>query len=48
MELIGTIKLPDGSTEHLTVQGDTYEDAKKMLGDSVPEGTKLIVIRTNK
>ncbi|MBO0910109.1 hypothetical protein [Arthrobacter sunyaminii] len=48
MELIGTVKLPDDSTEHLTVQGNTYDDAKKVLDDSIPEGTKLIAIRTNK
>ena len=48
MELLGTIKLPDGSTDHLTVQGETYEDAKKVLDDSLPEGTRLIAIRTNK
>lgn len=48
MELVGTVKLPDGSTEHLTVQGNTYDDAKKVLDDSLPEGTKLIAIRTNK
>lgn len=47
MELIGTLKLSDGSTEDLTVRGNTYEDAKKVLDDSLPEGTKLIAIRTN-
>lgn len=48
MELIGTFKQVDGSTEQLTVQGETYEDAKQVLDDSLPEGTKLIAIRTNK
>ena len=48
MELIGAFKQADGSTEHLTVQGETYEDAKQILDDSLPEGTTLIAIRTNK
>jgi hypothetical protein len=36
--------MPDGSTDRISVQGDTYEDAKAAL----PEGTKLMVIRTDR
>lgn len=48
MELIGTLKLSDGSTEQFTTQGETYEDAKKVLDESLADGVKLIAIRTNK
>ncbi|WP_285291831.1 hypothetical protein [Arthrobacter sp. ISL-28] len=44
MEITGTIQMPDGSTNHISAQGDTYEDAKAAM----PEGTKLIVIRTDR
>jgi hypothetical protein len=28
VEITGTIQLPDGSTDHITTQGGTYEEAK--------------------
>ncbi|ACL42077.1 conserved hypothetical protein (plasmid) [Pseudarthrobacter chlorophenolicus A6] len=46
MEITGTIEAPDGSTDRITAVGETYENAKKALEDMVPEGSKLIVIRT--
>ena len=48
MEITGTIQMPDGSTDHISAQGDTYEDAKAALEAALPEGTKLIVIRTDR
>ena len=46
MEITGTIEDPDGATERITARGDTYEQAKASLEAAVPEGHKLIVIRT--
>lgn len=40
--------MPDGSTDHISAQGNTYEDAKATLEATLPEGTKLIVIRTDR
>ena len=48
MEITGTIQMPNGSTDHISAQGNTYEDAKAKLEAALPEGTKLIVIRTNR
>lgn len=45
MELIGTIQRADGGTDYITVQGDSYDNAKTALEAAVPEGTKLIAIR---
>lgn len=47
MQITGTIQLPDGSTDHITAQGDTYEHAKQALQALIPEGHKLIVIRAD-
>lgn len=44
VEITGTIEAPDGSHNHVTAQGRTYEEAE--LDAMVPEGHKLIVIRT--
>lgn len=46
VEIAGTIEGPDGSYSHVNAQAETYEDAKAALGTMVPEGHKLIVIRT--
>lgn len=46
VEITGTIEAPDGSYAHANAVGDTYEDAKAALEAMVPEGHKLIVIRT--
>jgi hypothetical protein len=48
VEITGTIQMPDGSTDHISAQGDTYEDAKATLEAALPEGTTLIVIRTDR
>jgi hypothetical protein len=47
VEITGTIQMPDGTTDHITTQGSTYEEAKAAMETAVPEGTKLIVIRTD-
>lgn len=47
MELTGTIQMADGSIDHITAQGETYDNAKAALEAAVPEGTKLIAIRTD-
>ncbi len=39
--------MADGSTDHITAQGDNYENAKAALEAAIPEGTKLIAIRTD-
>jgi hypothetical protein len=45
VEITGTIQMADGSTDHITAQGDDYDDARAALEAAVPEGTKLIAIR---
>ena len=47
MEITGTIQMADGSTDHITAQGDTYDNAKAALEAAIPEGTRLIAIRTD-
>ena len=47
MELIGTIQRADGSIDYITAQGDNYDNAKAALEAAIPEGTKLIAIRTD-
>lgn len=47
MELTGTIEAPDGSQDHITAAGDTYDAALTTLRERVPEGHRLIVIRVN-
>lgn len=46
VEITGTIEGPDGATDRITAVGNTYEEAKAALEGMVPEGFKLIVIRT--
>lgn len=48
MEITGTIQSPDGSLERLTFTGATYDAVKAALEAGVPEGAKLIAIRTDK
>ena len=47
MELIGTIQRADGSIDYLTAQGDSYDSANAALEAVIPDGTKLIAIRTD-
>ncbi len=37
--------MADGSTDHITAQGDTYDNTKAALEAAIPEGAKLIAIR---
>ncbi|MET4144326.1 hypothetical protein [Arthrobacter sp. UYCo732] len=46
MEITGTIEDPDGGHSRVSTHGNTYEEAKAALEALVPEGHKLIVIRT--
>ena len=48
MEITGTIEAPDGSYERVSVQGETYEDARESLTAKIPEGHKLLAIRTDR
>ena len=47
MELIGTIPRADGSIDHVTVRADSYDKAKAALEAAIPDGMKLIAIRTD-
>lgn len=48
VEITGRIQMPDGSTDHISAQGDAYEDAlRPTLEAAMPDGRKLIVIRTD-
>ena len=39
--------MADGSIDHMTAQGEVYDSAKAALEAALPEGTKLITIRTD-
>lgn len=39
--------MADGSSDRITVQGGNYQNAKAALEAAIPEGTKLIAIRTD-
>jgi hypothetical protein len=46
VEITGTIEDPEGGQSRVSASGNTYEEAKAALEAMVPEGHKLIVIRT--
>jgi hypothetical protein len=48
MEFTDTIQAPDGSYERVSVQGTTYDDAREVLNEKIPEGHKLLVIRRDR
>jgi hypothetical protein len=48
VEITGTIQAPDGGYERVSVQGATYEGAREALNEKIPEGHKLLVIRTDR
>ena len=48
MEITGTIEAPDGSYERVSAQGNTYEEAREALTGKIPEGHKLLAIRTDR
>jgi hypothetical protein len=37
--------MADGSIDHITAQGDDYDNAKAALEAAIPGGTKLVAIR---
>jgi hypothetical protein len=37
--------MTDGSIDHITAHGDSYDSAKAALEAALPEGTRLIAIR---
>ncbi len=39
--------MADGSIDHVAAHGDSYETAKAALEAAIPEGTKLIALRTD-
>jgi hypothetical protein len=39
--------MTDGSIDHITAHGDSYDTAKAALEAAIPDGTKLITIRTD-
>jgi hypothetical protein len=47
VESTGTKQTADGSTDHITAQGEGYETAKGAIEAALPEGMKLIAIRTD-
>jgi hypothetical protein len=47
VEITGTIQSAEGSIDHITAHGDSYENAKAALEAAIPEGTKMIAIRTD-
>lgn len=48
MEFTGAIEAPNGSYERVSVQGNTYEESCEALTTSIPEGHKLLAIRTDR
>jgi hypothetical protein len=46
VEISGTIEDPDGGHSRVSAAGDPYKEAKTALEALIPEGYKLIVIRT--
>jgi hypothetical protein len=47
VKITGTIEDPSGKHERVDAEGATYEQARQALDAIVPEGQKLIAIRTN-
>jgi hypothetical protein len=47
VKITGTIEDPAGEHERIDADGATYEQARQALDANVPEGHKLIAIRTN-
>lgn len=46
MELTGTVEASDGSQSRITATGEDYTAAHGVLLKQIPEGHRLIVIRT--
>lgn len=47
VKITGTIEDPSGKHGRMDAEGATYEQARQALDAKVPEGHKLIAIRTN-
>ncbi|WP_441411970.1 hypothetical protein [Arthrobacter sp. 2MCAF14] len=47
MEVTCTIEAPDGSFSHVTGTAATYEQALAAARAQVPEGSRMVAIRTN-
>jgi hypothetical protein len=47
VEITGTLQSADGSIDHITAYGDSYDTANSALEAALPEGTKLLAIRTD-
>jgi hypothetical protein len=47
VKITGTIEDPAGAHERIDAEGATYEQARQALDAMVPEGHKLIAIRTS-
>lgn len=46
MRVIGTIR--SAATERIEVEADTYEEARRLLLEKVPEGHDLIALRADR
>ncbi|WP_426979955.1 hypothetical protein ACQCSU_21920 (plasmid) [Pseudarthrobacter sp. O4] len=46
MKITGTIEEPSGAHERRDAEGATHDQARQALDAMVPEGHKLIAIRT--
>jgi hypothetical protein len=47
VKITGTIEDPSGAHERVDAEEATYEQARQALDTMVPEGHKLIAIRTS-
>jgi hypothetical protein len=47
VEITGTLQMADGSIDHITAHGADDKNANAALEAALPEGTKLIAIRTD-
>jgi len=42
-----TVGAPDGTPDHVSAEGRTYDEAKAAAETLIPEGFKVLVIRTS-
>ncbi|MGO4589675.1 hypothetical protein [Paenarthrobacter sp. 2TAF44] len=42
-----TVEAPDGTPDHVSAGGQTYDEAKAAAEALIPEGFKVLVIRTS-
>lgn len=48
MILTGTISTADNQRDHISAEGNTYDEARAALDALLTEGQRLIVIRTDR